>query len=144
MGFGPGASIGASMAIPGHPTVLITGDGSFRMSASELLTIGRHKLPILIVVMNNHALGMVRQWQQLFQDERYAETTNDDEMSFEALASVYKIPGATVSSLDQLQAALAEVDLTKGPFLIDVLIENTHNVYPIVPPGKPIDQLITE
>ena len=144
MGFGPGAAIGAALAKPGVTTVLVTGDGSFRMSASELLTMARQKLPILIVVMNNRALGMVRQWQQLFQEERYAETTNDEDMSFEALAAVYKIPGATVKSMDDLEAALSEKKWEEGPFLLDVMIENTHNVYPIVPPGKPIDQLITE
>lgn len=144
MGFGPGAAIGASLAKPGCTTVLITGDGSFRMSASELLTMAKHRLPILIAVMNNRALGMVRQWQQLFQEERYAETTNDEDMSFEALASVYKIPGATVTSMEELEAALKEKKWETGPYLLDILIENTHNVYPIVPPGKSIDQLITE
>ncbi|BES64583.1 biosynthetic-type acetolactate synthase large subunit [Gottschalkiaceae bacterium SANA] len=144
MGFGPGAAMGASMANPDQTTVLITGDGSFRMSASELLTIAKHDMPILIAVMNNRALGMVRQWQQLFQDERYAETTNDEDMSFEALAAVYKIPGATVDTLEELEAVLRERKWESGPFLMDLRIENTHNVYPIVPPGKPIDQLITE
>jgi acetolactate synthase-1/2/3 large subunit len=144
MGFGPGAAIGASMAKPDQTTVLITGDGSFRMSASELLTMAKHRMLILICVMNNRALGMVRQWQQLFQDERYAETDNDEDMSFEALAAVYKIPGATVDSMEELEAALKERKWETGPFLMDLRIENTHNVYPIVPPGKPIDQLITE
>lgn len=144
MGFGPGAAIGAALAHPNQTTVLITGDGSFRMSASELLTMAKHRLPILIAVMNNRALGMVRQWQQLFQEERYAETTNDEDMSFEALASVYKIPGATVTSMEELEEALKEKKWETGPYLLDILIENTHNVYPIVPPGKSIDQLITE
>ena len=144
MGFGPGAAIGVSMAKPDQTTVLVTGDGSFRMSASELLTIAKYRMPILIAVMNNRALGMVRQWQQLFQDERYAETTNDEDMSFEALAAVYKIPGATVDTLEELEVALKERKWESGPFLMDLRIENSHNVYPIVPPGKSIDQLITE
>ncbi|BES64579.1 biosynthetic-type acetolactate synthase large subunit [Gottschalkiaceae bacterium SANA] len=144
MGFGAGAAIGASMAKPGHPTILITGDGSFRMSTPELLTIARYQLPIFIVVMNNRALGMVRQWQYLFGDERYAETDTDETMSFEKLAAVYDIPGATVSTMEELQAVMDGRKWEGGPFLMEVRIEKTHQVYPMVSPGKTIDHVITE
>lgn len=144
MGFGAGAAIGASMAKPGHPTILITGDGSFRMATPELLTIARYQLPIFIVVMNNRALGMVRQWQYLFGDERYAETDTDETMSFEKLAAVYDIPGATVGTMEELEAVMETRKWEGGPFLMEVRIEKTHQVYPMVSPGKTIDHVITE
>jgi acetolactate synthase-1/2/3 large subunit len=144
MGFGAGAAIGATFAKPDHPTILITGDGCFRMATPELLTIARHQLPILIVVMNNRALGMVRQWQYLFGDERYAETDTDETMSFEKLAAVYDIPGATVASMEELEAVMAARKWEGGPFLMEVRIEKTHQVYPMVSPGKTIDHVITE
>ncbi len=144
MGFGAGAAMGSALAKSGNPTLLITGDGSFRMGAPELLTIARHQMPIFIVVMNNHALGMVRQWQYLFGDERYAETDTDETMSFVKLADVYDIPGATVRSMEDLQAVLADRKWEKGPFLMEVRIEKTHQVFPMVSPGKTIDQVITE
>lgn len=144
MGFGAGAAMGSALTKSGNPTLLITGDGSFRMGAPELLTIARHKMPIFIVVMNNRALGMVRQWQYLFGDERYAETDTDETMSFVKLADVYDIPGATVRTMEELQAVLADRKWEKGPFLMEVRIEKTHQVFPMVSPGKTIDHVITE
>lgn len=144
MGFGAGAAMGAALGKPEKPTLLITGDGSFRMGAPELLTIARHKMPIFIVVMNNRALGMVRQWQYLFGDERYAETDTDETMSFVKLADVYDIPGATVRSMEEVEEVLAKRQWENGPFLMEVRIEKTHQVFPMVSPGKTIDHVITE
>ena len=146
MGFGLGAAIGAKTANPKQPVVLFTGDGSFRMNCGELATIGAYQIPILIVVINNRVLGMVRQWQTLFYEARYAETTLDRPPDFIKLAAAYGLASAVSTEteaafISALEAAVKE--LTAGhPALIEARIDSDEKVLPMVPGGKPIDEQI--
>ncbi|WFD09828.1 biosynthetic-type acetolactate synthase large subunit [Tepidibacter hydrothermalis] len=142
MGFGLGAAIGAQVANKDKQVMLVTGDGSFNMNCNELLTIAKYKLPVIIVLLNNRTLGMVRQWQGLFCDERYSETDNDFDMNYKALSNVYGIKGYSVDSIDKLDEALSDCNLGKEPVFIECNIDKDFGVYPIVPPGKNIDELV--
>lgn len=142
MGFGLGAAIGAQVGNPDKNTLLVTGDGSFRMNCEELVTISKYKLPIKILMFNNNALGMVRQWQRMFSDARYSETDNHDDVDYQMLAAAYGIKGYKVLSMDELEKVLNETDGLNEPIFIECKIDNNCSVYPIVPPGKPIDELL--
>jgi len=143
MGFGMGASIGAKIANPGRPVVLITGDGSFRMNCGELATAANYKVPVLVVVVNNGVLGMVRQWQNLFYEERYSETNLDRPPDFIKLAYAYGLEGFRSqdegSFSEALQSALACVASGKAA-LVEARIDMDQQVLPIVPGGKAIDE----
>jgi acetolactate synthase I/II/III large subunit len=144
MGFGTGAAMGAQVANPERQVVHIAGDGSFRMNCNELATISHYGLPILIIVMNNGTLGMVRQWQTMFYQGRYSETTLDRPPDFVKLADAYGVrgyrAGSEVEFTQALEAALSE----RRPALIECLLDLDEKVLPMVPSGKPIDELILE
>ncbi len=142
MGFGMGAAMGTAKGIADQPVVLITGDGSFRMNSNELSTLAEAQLPVTIILMNNGALGMVRQWQKLFQDRRYEETCITDSIDYVKLAEAYGIQGFDVSTPQDLQEALAWEGLGKEPVLINCRILKDEDVWPIVPPGKAITNFI--
>jgi len=144
MGFGLGAAIGSQMGQQDKRVLLVTGDGSFRMSCNELQTISKYKLPIIIVIMNNHTLGMVRQWQKMFSNERYCETDIGDEVNYVKLAEAYGIEGHKVTSIEKLKNVLENVKTIRKPMLIDCVISKEEGVYPIVPPGKSIQELVLE
>lgn len=144
MGFGLGAALGAKLGLPATPVVLVTGDGSFRMNAMEMATLAEYEIPVLILLLNNQALGMVRQWQKLFQKERYSETCVSQKVNYTALAGSFGIQGLRVETPEQLEAALKHPDLFKKPLLIEAVIDKDLNVLPIVPPGMPINDLILE
>lgn len=135
MGFGLPAAIGAQMARLDDMVICISGDGSFMMNVQELTTIKRKQLPIKIVLIDNQRLGMVRQWQQLFFDARYSETTLSDNPDFLVLASAFGIPGQRITEKDQVSAALDALLNSKGPYLLHVSIDELENVWPLVPPG---------
>ncbi|SHH17408.1 biosynthetic-type acetolactate synthase large subunit [Tepidibacter thalassicus] len=142
MGFGLGAAIGAKVANTDKSVLLVTGDGSFRMNCNELLTVAKYKIPITILLLNNQTLGMVRQWQRLFCNERYSQTDLDYEIDYSDLAKVYGIKGYTVNSMNELDDLLIKCELGKEPLFIECKINKDEGVYPIVPPGKSIDNLI--
>jgi acetolactate synthase-1/2/3 large subunit len=146
MGFGLGAAIGAKTANPKRPTVLFTGDGSFRMNCGELATIGAYSIPLLIVIINNRVLGMVRQWQTLFYEARYAETTLDRPPDFVKLAAAYGFSSALRAETETAFTAALEAarkELAAGrPALIEACIDPDERVLPMVPGGKPIDEQI--
>lgn len=144
MGFGLGAAMGSQMGNLDKRILLITGDGSFRMSCNELQTIAKYKLPIVIVIMNNHTLGMVRQWQRMFSNGRYCETDIEDEVNYVKLAEAYGIDGFKVTSKEKLKNVLEYVKIGMKPVVIDCVIDKDEGVYPIVPPGKSIQQLVLE
>ncbi|WP_341488975.1 acetolactate synthase 2 catalytic subunit [Photobacterium damselae subsp. damselae] len=135
MGFGLPAAIGAQVARPHDDVVLITGDGSFMMNVQELGTIKRKQLPVKIILLNNQRLGMVRQWQSLFFDGRYSETILDDNPDFVALAKAFAIDGQTISRKEDIEGALETLLQSKGPYLLEVVISEQDNVWPLVPPG---------
>jgi acetolactate synthase-1/2/3 large subunit len=145
MGFGLGAALGAKTANPCRPVALFTGDGSFRMNCAEMSTLVNYRLPLLIIIFNNRVLGMVRQWQALFYDSRYAETTLDRPPDFVRLAEAYGLSGYAAGDEPSFSAALdaAMEDLARGqPALIDAHIDSDEKVLPMVPGGKAIDEQI--
>ncbi|MBJ7223115.1 MULTISPECIES: acetolactate synthase 2 catalytic subunit [unclassified Brenneria] len=135
MGFGVPAAVGAQVARPDDMVICISGDGSFMMNVQELGTIKRKRLPLKIVLLDNQRLGMVRQWQQLFFDERYSETNLSDNPDFLTLASAFDIPGQRITRKDQIDAALDALFNSDGPYLLHVSIDEYENVWPLVPPG---------
>lgn len=142
MGFGTGAAIGAQVSHPETRVVNIAGDGSFRMNCNELATIARYRLPIIILVMNNHCLGMVRQWQTLFYDKHYSETTLDTPIDWVALANAYGVKGMRLSADDDPEAVLkAAVELGEA-VVVDCEIPTDDKVYPMVAPGASISDMI--
>ncbi|QQO09092.1 biosynthetic-type acetolactate synthase large subunit [Breznakiella homolactica] len=145
MGYGLGAAEGAKIANPAKPVVLFTGDGCFRMNCGELSTVNAYKIPVLVVVFNNGVLGMVRQWQTLFYEGRYAETTLDRPPDFVKLAEAYGLTGYSAHDKASFTAALenAMKDIAAGKTaVIDARIDRDEKVLPMVPGGKPIDEQI--
>lgn len=142
MGYGTGASIGAQVSHPGARVVNIAGDGSFRMNCNELATIARYQLPIVILVMNNHALGMVRQWQTLFYDHHYSETTLDTPLDWVKLASAYGIEGMRMLPDDDPKEVLDKALKLGKAVVIDAIIPTDDKVYPMVAPGASISDMI--
>ena len=135
MGFGLPAAMGAQFACPDRTVILVNGDGGFMMNVQELATIARCKLPVKIVLIDNSALGMVRQWQELFFAERYSEIDLSDNPDFAALARVFGIPAHHISQRDEVEGALADLLARPGPALLHVTIDIKANVWPLVPPN---------
>ncbi|EOX3828133.1 acetolactate synthase 2 catalytic subunit [Enterobacter quasiroggenkampii] len=142
MGFGLPAAVGAQVARPNDTVICISGDGSFMINVQELGTVKRKQLPLKIVLLDNQRLGMVRQWQQLFFQERYSETTLTDNPDFLTLASAFGIPGQHITRKDQVEAALDTMLNSEGPYLLHVSIDELENVWPLVPPGASNSQMM--
>ncbi len=143
MGFGLGAAMGVQMGNPEARVVLITGDGSFRMNMNELATVANYGLPIIILLMNNGTLGMVRQWQTMFYQRRYSQTSLDRGPDFQKLAAAFGIESWKAEDEKGLCTALDAAFARRAPALIEVRIDIDETVLPMVPAGKPIaDQII--
>jgi acetolactate synthase-1/2/3 large subunit len=140
MGFALPAAIGAKMGRPDREVVAIIGDGGFQMTIQELGTIFQTKVPVKIVVLNNEFLGMVRQWQQLFFDKRYASTemTNPN---FIAIAEGYYIKSKKVTKREDLDAAVAEMMASKESYFLEVMVEKENNVFPMIPTGASVSDI---
>lgn len=143
MGFGMGAAIGASIAT-GKKTVLFTGDGSFGMNLNELATAVTQNAPIVIVIMNNGVLGMVRQWQTLFFDKHYSNTTLERKTDFVKLAEAFGAKGIRAFTAEELEEASKTAFAEDGPVVIDCAVDCDEFVLPMLPPGGSIDDIITE
>ncbi|HEY0784883.1 MAG TPA: biosynthetic-type acetolactate synthase large subunit [Acidobacteriaceae bacterium] len=141
MGFALPAGIGAKVAQPDREVWVIAGDGGFQMTACELSTIAQENLDINIAIINNGYLGMVRQWQEFFYDKNYASSPilSPD---FVKLAEAHGIPGATVRTRGEVGAALAAARATAGPFVINFLVEKEESVYPMIPAGAALHEMI--
>lgn len=135
MGFGLPAAIGAQFACPQRSVVLVSGDGSFMMNLQELATVARCRLPIKMVLLDNQALGMVRQWQELFFERNYSEVDLSDNPDFAALARVFGIPAFQLDARDGVEDALHALLATPGPAFLHVAIDQRSNVWPLVPPN---------
>ncbi len=144
MGYGMGAAIGSAVANPGKRVVLFTGDGSFHMNLNELATVCSYDLPIMIVVLNNTVLGMVRQWQKLFYGRRFSQTDPHRKTDFAAVAEAFGVKGMRIMNDDDAEAVLAEAFSLKKPVVVDCRISPDENVLPMIPPGKTVDDMITE
>lgn len=140
MGFALPAAIGAKMAAPNREVVAIIGDGGYQMNIQELGTIFQQKVPVKIVVLNNEFLGMVRQWQQLFFDKRYASTemTNPD---FVTIAKGYYIEGKRITKREELADAIKEMIASKDSYFLEVMVEKEGNVFPMIPSGASVSDV---
>jgi len=142
MGFGLPAAMGAQVANPDKLVFSIVGDGGFQMSLPELATIAGEGLPIKIIVMNNGYLGMVRQWQELFFNNRYSSSTMSTFPQIEHLGAAYGIPGRTVKRPEDLRGVLEAAVAEPGPYLLNVEVTSFENVYPMVPAGGAINEMV--
>jgi len=142
MGFGLPAAMGAQIARPDDLAFLVTGDGSLQMCIQELATIAHNKLPIKIILLNNGVLGMVRQLQKFFYGERYSQTDLHTNPDFIKLAEAYGIRGMRIDSSEQVRGAISEAIQHPGPVLLEFMISPNEDVLPIVPPGKPITEML--
>ncbi len=143
MGFGLPAAIGAQLGQPNRTVVAFIGDGGFQMTLQELGTIAQENIPVKIVILNNHFLGMVRQWQELFFEKRYS-FTEIKSPDFLTLASAYGIEAARVTQSSQLESAVEAMLKHNGPFLLEVVSEREDNVFPMVPAGASVSEVILE
>lgn len=144
MGYGTGASMGASIGKPGVRVVHIAGDGSFRMNCNELGTMKAYNIPVIIVVVNNGTLGMVRQWQGLFYGERFSHTTLDRGPDFNMLADAYNIKNFKAATEKEFDDVMKKAIELNEPVLINAMVNIDERVLPMVPAGRPIDELILE
>lgn len=143
MGFGLGAAIGAATAT-GKKTILVTGDGSFGMNLNELATAVTNQTPVVVFIMNNGVLGMVRQWQTLFFDKHYSNTTLERKTDFVKLAEAFGMPGYRAVNMAELKEVLPKAFAEKGPVLVDCTIDCDAFVLPMLPPGGCIDDIIVD
>ena len=143
MGYGLPAGMGAKFAAPDRDVVCISGDGGIQMNIQELATLAQEKLPLKVVILNNNFLGMVRQWQQLFFDKRYSmvEMQNPD---FVQLAKGFRIEGLKVEKREELKASLKKMLAHDGPFLLEIVVEQEDNVFPMVASGASVDEIRLE
>ncbi|MDD7740000.1 MAG: biosynthetic-type acetolactate synthase large subunit [Fusicatenibacter sp.] len=139
MGFGLGAAMGAKMGRPDKVVINIAGDGCFRMNMNELATLSRYNIPVIEVVINNHVLGMVRQWQTLFYGKRYSNTVLNDKADYVKVAEALGVKGIRVTKKEEMGPAIEEAINTGGPVLIDCQIDCDDKVFPMVPAGAPIE-----
>jgi acetolactate synthase-1/2/3 large subunit len=140
MGFGLPAGLGAKIGRPDKEVITFVGDGGFQMTIQELGTIMQYNVPVKIIVLNNNYLGMVRQWQDMFFDKRYASTemVNPD---FIMIAKAYNIPGKNVIKREELISSLQEMLSSEGPFILEIKIEKEGNVFPMVEPGSSVSEV---
>jgi acetolactate synthase-1/2/3 large subunit len=141
MGFGLPAAIGASFGAPERQICLFVGDGGIQMTIQELGTIMEYNVPVKIIILNNKFLGMVRQWQELFYRERYSSTPMKSP-DFPKVAEAYSIPAKKISKREELDEAIKIMLETNGPYLLEIEVEENGMVYPMIPAGMNVDNII--
>ena len=139
MGYGLGASLGAKLGCPDKLVVNVAGDGCFRMNMNELATAARYNIPVIQLVLNNHVLGMVRQWQNLFYGRRYSATVLNDNVDFVKLAEALGAEGMRVTKREEVAPALEKAIALGRPVVIDCIIDNDDKVFPMMPAGAPLE-----
>ena len=144
MGYGLGAAMGAKIAKPEKTVINVAGDGCFRMNLNELATASRYNIPIVEVVINNHVLGMVRQWQTLFYGGRYSATVLDDKVDFVKVAEGLGCKAIRITKKEEIGPALEEAIAYGGPVVLDCQIDQDDKVFPMVPAGAAIDEVFDE
>ena len=142
MGFGLPAAIGAQIACPDKLVVDIAGDGSIQMNIQEMATAVQYNLPVKVVILNNRYLGMVRQWQQFFYDRRYAFTEMDHAPDFVKLAEAYGAVGLRATRIEEVEPILKKGLSIPKPVIMDFRVEREECVYPMVPAGAPITEML--
>lgn len=144
MGYGLGACIGAQVGRPDKICINIAGDGCFRMNMNELATASRYNIPIIQVIMNNHVLGMVRQWQTLFYDHRYSQTVLNDKVDFCKVAEGLGCTAIRVNNKEEVASAIEKAISLKAPVVIECIVPEDDKVFPMVPSGSPINEAFDE
>ncbi len=144
MGYGLGASMGAKLARPEETVVNIAGDGCFRMNMNEIATAARYHIPIIEIIINNHVLGMVRQWQTLFYDKRYSNTILNDGVDFVKLSEAMGADAYRVTTIDEFEEAFKKAQKADKPVVIDCIINEDDKVWPMVAPGTSIGACFSE
>lgn len=144
MGFGLGAALGAQVANPDKRVINIAGDGSFHMNCNELSTLANYNIPVIELIFNNTVLGMVRQWQKLFYEGRFSQTTLGKHTNFEMLAQSFGVKALTIKEKKDIEPVLKEALSLKEPVLINCLIDMDYNVLPMVPAGGSVEDPILE
>lgn len=142
MGYGFPAAIGAQLALPDKMVIAIAGDGSIQMNIQELATAVANKLPVKVIILNNGHLGMVRQWQELFYQGNYSSTNMEAQPDFVKLAEAYGAEGYRIEKTEDLLPVLEEALATPNPAFVDIRVEREENVYPIVPAGAALDEML--
>jgi len=142
MGYGFPASIGAQIGRPDKVVFDIAGDGSFQMNIQEIATAAKYKVPVKIAILNNGYLGMVRQWQQLFYHSRYSQVSLSGSPDFVKIAEAYGVKGIEVTKPEEVEPALKEALSVPGPVILDFKVAPEENVYPMVPAGAALNQMI--
>ena len=140
MGYGLGASLGAKMGCPDKTVINIAGDGCFRMNMNEIATAARYNIPVIQVVINNHVLGMVRQWQTLFYEKRYSNTILNDAVDYVKLAEAMGAVGMRVTKKEEMAPAIEKALSLGRPVVIDCVIDCDDKVFPMVPAGQSIEE----
>ncbi|MEE0875273.1 MAG: thiamine pyrophosphate-dependent enzyme, partial [Ruminococcus sp.] len=144
MGYGMGAAIGAQVSHPNERVFLFTGDGSFHMNLNELVTMKSYNLPVIVIVMNNTVLGMVRQWQKLFYGSRFSQTDPHRATDFVKLANAFGVEGMRILKSEEIVPTLKKALELNAPVVIDCQISPDVNVLPMIPPGKTVNEIVTE
>ena len=142
MGYGFPAAIGAQFAFPDKLVINVAGDGSIQMNIQELATVVQNKIPVKVVILNNGHLGMVRQWQELFYNRNYSHTNMEAQPDFVKLAEAYGAEGYRISKPEELEDVLRKALTSPNPAFIDVMVEREENVYPMVPAGPALDEML--
>jgi len=142
MGFGFPAAIGAQVALPDHVVIDIAGDGSFQMTLQELATAVQYDLPVIVAILNNRSLGMVRQWQQFFYDKRYADTSLEVSPDYVKLAEAYGAVGLRATKAAEVRPVLEEAIRVRRPVIIDFVVKMEENVFPMIPSGGSIRDML--
>ncbi|HQO03248.1 MAG TPA: thiamine pyrophosphate-dependent enzyme, partial [Spirochaetota bacterium] len=144
MGYGFPAAIGAQLARPDKRVFDIAGDGSIQMNIQELIVAVQHRLPVIIAILNNGFLGMVRQWQELFYDKRYSNTCIGFQPDFVKLAEAYGAAGIRIEKKEDVVDAIKKaLSIKDRPIILDFNVDKEENVYPMVPAGKSVKEMIT-
>ena len=143
MGFGVPAAMGVAFTNPDRPVISVSGDGGFQMTIQEHGTISQYKLPVKMIILNNHYLGMVRQWQELFFESRYASTglTNPD---FSKISEGFGVPAKKISVREDLDQALDDLLAVEGPFVLEIEVQQEGNIFPMVPAGASVSDIRLE
>jgi acetolactate synthase-1/2/3 large subunit len=141
MGFALPAAMGVKIAAPKKQVIAVIGDGGFQMTIQEMGTIFQEKLPIKILILNNEYLGMVRQWQELFFEKRYS-FTHLQNPNFIAISRGYGIPAKLVTEKNKLERAIDKFLSDDGPTLLEVRVEKENNIFPMIPSGAAVDEVV--
>ena len=144
MGYSMGAAIGGQMGCPDKTVVMFVGDGGFHMNLAELATMASYNVPVKMFIMNNEVLGMVRQWQKLFYENRFSDTDPHRATDFVKVAEAFGVKGLRINTNDDIDAVLKETFEFQGPVLVDCRISKDSNVLPMIPPGGTHTDIIEE